>query len=71
MQEAAEGSVSAFQIKELLGGLIGMEDPRAPYNNNQLAEMLKKRGIAVSRRTVTKYRTEMGILTCRQRKSYA
>lgn len=71
VQEAAEGSVSAFQIKELLGGLIGMEDPRAPYNDNQLAEMLKKRGIAVSRRTVTKYRTEMGILTCRQRKSYA
>lgn len=65
------GEISAFQVKEVLDALIRVEDPQKPYNDGQLAELLNRRGIAVSRRTVAKYRAEMGIQSCRGRKTYA
>jgi len=52
---------SALSIKALLKQLIEEEKPSSPYSDQQLKELLEKQGIQLSRRTVTKYRKELGI----------
>lgn len=52
---------SAPSIKSHLCELIDEDDPQKPFSDQQLARMLKQRGIIISRRTVAKYREEMDI----------
>lgn len=60
--EGAEGEAySVASIKSHLKELVENEDRASPYSDQKLTELLKERGIQVSRRTVTKYREEMGI----------
>ncbi len=54
------------QIKEL----IDKEDKSNPLGDNKIVEILRKEGLDIARRTVTKYRKALGILSSRQRKSY-
>lgn len=57
-----EGSVrSVLSIKSYLKELIQNENPSSPYSDQEIESLLKKEGISVSRRTITKYRKEMGI----------
>ncbi len=57
-----EGDVySVMSIKSYLKELIQGEKPTAPYSDQEIESLLKKEGINVSRRTITKYRKEMGI----------
>ncbi len=60
---ASAGSVKA-RIKELIGG----ENRKKPYSDQQLADRMTKEGIRISRRTVAKYREEMGISSSVNRK---
>jgi len=56
------GSVrSVLSIKSYLKELIQNENPSSPYSDQEIESLLKKEGISVSRRTITKYRKEMGI----------
>ena len=52
---------SVLSIKSYLEELVEKEDPRSPYSDQRLAELLKTQGMKVSRRTITKYREELGI----------
>lgn len=63
-------SASAESIKRLLTDLLKEEDPRKPYSDQKLAEMLQKQGIKIARRTVSKYREELGVLSAAQRRRY-
>ena len=65
------GQQCVQQIKQRLMELIAAERQSAPYSDQQLAELLGEKGIQISRRTVAKYRTELGVLSCANRKSYA
>ncbi len=60
-------------IKEALRQLILQEDASHPSSDEKLAKLLSAQHIAVSRRTVAKYRMELGILpaSARRRKSAA
>ena len=49
------------RIKGLLQGMIDGEDKKKPYSDTALQVMLKEYEIYISRRTVSKYRQEMGI----------
>lgn len=62
---------SADHIKEMLTDFVKKEDPYEPYSDFQLVEMLEKNGVKISRRTVAKYRSELGIQSCYSRKRYA
>lgn len=62
---------SADHIKEILAGFVKREDPREPYSDFKLVEMLEKEGLKISRRTVAKYRAELGIQSCYARRYYA
>lgn len=52
---------SSRSIKSYMRELIEREDPQSPYSDQQLTELLEEKGIAVSRRTIAKYREELSI----------
>ena len=62
-------SVSAEHVKAEVKDLISKEDPTKALSDQAVSSSLKKRGIVVARRTVQKYREELGILSSRQRKN--
>jgi RNA polymerase sigma-54 factor len=53
--------VSTQRAKEALREWIDREDKRKPYSDQALSESLRAQGILLSRRTVAKYRDELGI----------
>jgi RNA polymerase sigma-54 factor len=53
--------VAATSIKQLLKELVKAEDVSKPLSDQRLAEMLSDEGVVVARRTVAKYREELGI----------
>lgn len=53
--------VSATSIKEMIRELIAQEDKRMALTDKEIAEILRRRGIEIARRTVAKYREELGI----------
>ena len=56
-----EQQISNTKIKAILREIIENEDKRKPYNDDQLKDVLKEKyGIEVARRTVAKYREELG-----------
>lgn len=67
--ETGEG-VSSNSVKSMIKDLIDSENPKSPITDKQIADALKKQGIDISRRTVAKYRDEMGIFSSVQRKRY-
>ncbi|AGT33405.1 RNA polymerase sigma54 factor [Geobacillus genomosp. 3] len=67
----AEEEVSSVQVKEIIRALISAENRRAPFSDQQLADLLRERhGIAISRRTVAKYREQLRIPSSAKRKQY-
>jgi RNA polymerase sigma-54 factor len=61
---------SSRSIKRMLKEMIIEEDARNPYSDQQIADKLRSRGIKISRRTVAKYRMELGIESTAKRKRY-
>ena len=55
-------AVANTSAKEILAEIVGRENPEKPYSDATLEELLKERGIPVARRTIAKYRSELGIL---------
>lgn len=62
--------VSSKSIKKQIQELIEKEDSSNPWSDQQLVEMLKEKSIQISRRTVAKYRMELGIQSTVARKRY-
>lgn len=67
IRDAGE-QVATSQIKELIRQIIGNEDPNTPMSDQQIVQILQQGGSSVSRRTVAKYREQMGILSSKQRR---
>jgi RNA polymerase sigma-54 factor len=66
-----EGKVQGTEaIKQALKEIIDKEDKSKPYNDDQVCEELANRGHDISRRTVVKYRKQLGIPTARIRKRF-
>jgi RNA polymerase sigma-54 factor len=57
-------------IRIRLQELIDKEDKSDPWSDEKLVDELKKDGLNVARRTVTKYRKKMGIPSRRQRRDW-
>ena len=60
--------VSSRELKEKIKELVNQENKSKPLSDSTLEDELKKMGYAIARRTVTKYREQMGILSSRLRK---
>lgn len=68
---ASDGDeVSSLGIKEKIKNLIDGEDGRKPLSDQKLVELLKEQGFDVARRTVAKYREELGIPASHIRRSH-
>ena len=60
--------VSSREVKKILSDAIEGEDKRKPLADEKLAELLKEKGYTIARRTVAKYREQLGIPVARLRK---
>ena len=67
--EGADGKEqNPSEIKTQIKDLIQSENPKSPLSDQALVQKLQAKGLFVSRRTVAKYREEMGILNSAARK---
>jgi RNA polymerase sigma-54 factor len=67
--ETADGDeVSNKLIKQRIKEIIDSENPKKPFNDQYISELLKKEGFIVARRTVAKYREQMRIPVARLRR---
>ena len=65
----AEGEeLSTHKIKAALRDMIDGEDPQQPLSDETLRKMLSEKGFPIARRTVAKYREQLGIPIARMRK---
>ncbi|MFP7243516.1 RNA polymerase factor sigma-54 [Pediococcus pentosaceus] len=65
-----ESDVSADAAKEKIKKIIDEEDKRKPISDSKIEKNLKESGIAISRRTVAKYREAIGIPSSSKRKRF-
>lgn len=63
-------ATSTESIKKIMEEIIDAEDPHKPLSDQKIADKLKQKGIIISRRTVAKYRDELGIAASTKRKRY-
>lgn len=61
--------VSSREVKKILEDAIEAEDKRKPLADEKLAELLNDKGYNIARRTVAKYREQLGIPVARLRKT--
>lgn len=55
-------------VKSKIKVIISGEDPKKPLSDQKIVAILKESGIKIARRTVAKYREQMGILSSSKRK---
>jgi len=67
VNEAGE-EVSTREVKAILKESIGEEDKSKPLTDDALVKVLKDKGYEVARRTIAKYREQLGIPVARMRK---
>ncbi|WP_346855641.1 RNA polymerase factor sigma-54 [uncultured Draconibacterium sp.] len=68
MQKDDGEEVSTREIKKILQDCIGNEDKHKPLTDEKLAQILKEKSYNIARRTVAKYREQLGIPVARLRK---
>ena len=62
------GEVSSESVKFRIRQIIETENKIKPLSDNKILKILESDGLKIARRTVSKYREAMGILSTRQRK---
>ena len=60
--------VSNRMIKQRIKEIIATEDPKKPLNDDKIAAMIGAEGVRIARRTVAKYREQLGVPIARLRK---
>jgi RNA polymerase sigma-54 factor len=61
-------AIASESVKDKIRQLISRENTRDPLSDQKLAELLKGSNIDIARRTVTKYREAMSILSSTRRR---
>jgi RNA polymerase sigma-54 factor len=60
--------LSARAVRDKIKNMVAEEDPKKPLTDQAIVTRLKSDGVKIARRTVAKYRDQMGILPARMRK---
>jgi RNA polymerase sigma-54 factor len=60
--------VSNQEVKQRVRDIIAAEEHKHPLNDDKIAEMLKQGGLRIARRTVAKYREQLGLPIARLRR---
>ena len=66
--ETEDGKVSNREVKSALQEIIDAENKKKPLSDDKIAVMLKEKGYNIARRTVAKYREQLGVPVARLRK---
>jgi RNA polymerase sigma-54 factor len=67
----SDKSASSIQVKKKLSLIIATENKKSPLSDQEIVKVLEdKESIAISRRTVAKYREQLGIPSCTNRKRF-
>ncbi len=64
------GLVSNTSVKEIIASIIEQEDPSKPLSDRKIVDILSEKEVKLARRTVAKYREELGILPTNLRRRY-
>jgi RNA polymerase sigma-54 factor len=62
--------VAAKAVKLMIKEIVEAENPARPLSDKRIVDLLEKRGLKIARRTVAKYREQLGILNARMRKQF-
>ena len=68
LRTAGGESISAKGVQNKIRNIVGGEDATAPLSDQKIKLMLEKDGVRIARRTVAKYRDQLGIPPTRVRK---
>jgi RNA polymerase sigma-54 factor len=68
LQTDSGEEVSTLEVKKILKEIIEAEDKKRPHSDEKLMSILTKKGYNIARRTVAKYREQLGISVARLRK---
>ncbi|MBQ6535002.1 MAG: RNA polymerase factor sigma-54, partial [Opitutales bacterium] len=68
--DGAETDLSGRAVKDKIAKIVEDESPRSPLSDSQIAEMLEAEGVKIARRTVAKYREQLGIAPKNLRKRF-
>jgi RNA polymerase sigma-54 factor len=63
-------TVSNTSVKEIIGSIIEKEDASKPLSDRKIVDLLAEKDIKLARRTVAKYREELGIPPTNLRRQY-
>lgn len=63
-------AIASESVKTKIREIIAAEDPYRPLSDQEIVRILKGQGINIARRTVTKYREMLGILSSSKRKKH-
>lgn len=63
-------SLASESVKKMISDIVKKEDSKKPYSDQKIVDMLEEKGIQLARRTVAKYREQLGILPSSKRKKY-
>ncbi len=69
-ESGSEENISSMGVKSFIREMVEGEDPKSPKSDQDMVSILREKGIDISRRTVAKYRDEMGILSSSKRRRY-
>ncbi len=70
LQTASGDGVSNTSVKDMVAEIFKAENTAKPLSDQEVVKMLTDKGINIARRTVAKYRDELGILPSNLRKVY-
>ncbi len=68
LSTASGEDASARSIRAKLQKMVGEENPSKPLTDQQIVHLFQEQGIQIARRTVAKYRDQLGVLPARMRK---
>jgi RNA polymerase sigma-54 factor len=68
ISSSSGSDVSSLTVKDKIKRLIATEDAHRPLSDSAIVDNLRKEGLKIARRTVAKYRDELGIASSTQRR---
>ena len=63
-------NIASASVKNMISDIIKSENAKKPFADQKIVDMLEEKGIQLARRTVAKYREQLGILPSSRRKKY-
>ncbi len=63
-------AIASASVQDKIKKIIESENPKKPFSDSKMADMLKDQNVDIARRTVAKYREMLGVLSSNKRKQF-